>query len=326
MKRDMVRAVFYLHVISERKVYKVLGFSSLYEYAAQAVGLGREQCKAFLRLGARLEDLPQMRRALEHGAITWRKASIIVGEAHQGNEAELIDAAQTLSEAELRSMSRAAKQPSPSARRPECSEATPPRAPQSPQAIPEPRPTLPDNPPAPRPADEVQHVTFRLSPEQYARWSALMGRLKRPKEEVLIEGMERLAMGEAKNVAIGGYLIILNQCQTCGQASQANARGVFEAPKALLEVAQCDGIIEDSSARRRRAIPPRMRRQVLKRDGYQCAATGCSHTNNLEMHHRIPVAQGGESTLDNLVTLCRRCHRRLHENEEALRVANRGPA
>nr|MEE4269534.1 DUF222 domain-containing protein [Candidatus Krumholzibacteria bacterium] len=190
MKRDMVRAVFYLHVISERKVYKVLGFSSLYEYAAEAVGLGREQCKAFLRLGARLEDLPQMRRALEHGAITWRKASIIVGEAHQGNEAELIDAAQTLSEAELRSMSRAAKQPSPSARMPECSDASRP-----PQVIPEPRPTLPDNPPSPRPADEVQHITFRLSPEQYTRWAALMGRVKRPKEEVLIEGMEALAAG-----------------------------------------------------------------------------------------------------------------------------------
>ncbi len=178
----------------------------------------------------------------------------------------------------------------------------------------------------PGPIQNPQYITFKLSPEQYSRWSTLLACQRRSKEEALIAGMEALLGGQPPGRSgDAGYLVIIQHCPACRQATLPGNRGDLAAPRALLEAGQCDGIIQDQEARRRRAVPPRLRRRVLLRDGHRCQAQGCGHSTNLEMHHRRPVARGGQSSLDNLVTLCSRCQRRLHEQEEALRRLNRGP-
>lgn len=53
-----------------------------------------------------------------------------------------------------------------------------------------------------------------------------------------------------------------------------------------------------------------LRTRVLERDCYRC--THCGTTTNLEMHHLIPLSQGGTNHLDNLTTLCHTCHTTLH--------------
>jgi hypothetical protein len=52
-----------------------------------------------------------------------------------------------------------------------------------------------------------------------------------------------------------------------------------------------------------RAIPPRLRRFVLARDG-GCAASGCWSRYRLQPHHITHRAQGGGNHPDNLTTLC----------------------
>lgn len=47
--------------------------------------------------------------------------------------------------------------------------------------------------------------------------------------------------------------------------------------------------------------------EVFKRDGGACVQ--CRRTESLEYDHVIPVSRGGESTIDNLQLLCRRCNR-----------------
>jgi len=55
--------------------------------------------------------------------------------------------------------------------------------------------------------------------------------------------------------------------------------------------------------RRSRVIPGRLRRFVLHRDG-GCTADGCTSRYRLEAHHVVPWSEGGETTPDNLTTLC----------------------
>jgi 5-methylcytosine-specific restriction endonuclease McrA len=55
--------------------------------------------------------------------------------------------------------------------------------------------------------------------------------------------------------------------------------------------------------RRRRAIPARLRRYVLHRDG-GCVADGCDSRYRLQAHHIVPWSEGGRTDPDNLVTLC----------------------
>jgi len=51
-----------------------------------------------------------------------------------------------------------------------------------------------------------------------------------------------------------------------------------------------------------RYIPPRLRTQVLVRDGSSCLR--CGAANDLHVDHIIPVAKGGLTMLSNLQTLC----------------------
>jgi hypothetical protein len=62
---------------------------------------------------------------------------------------------------------------------------------------------------------------------------------------------------------------------------------------------------------RTRTIPPALRRALLHRDR-ACRFPGC-HVRVGEGHHVRHWAQGGPTTLSNLVLLCRRHHRAVHE-------------
>ena len=66
----------------------------------------------------------------------------------------------------------------------------------------------------------------------------------------------------------------------------------------------------DPDAERDRTVPAALRRKVLAREGNACLACGCRH--RLQAHHVVPFSEGGTTTLDNLITLCRRCHTAVH--------------
>jgi Domain of unknown function (DUF222)/HNH endonuclease len=51
------------------------------------------------------------------------------------------------------------------------------------------------------------------------------------------------------------------------------------------------------------ALPPRLRRFVLSRDG-GCTADGCTSRYRLQVHHRTPRSQGGNHHPENLTTQC----------------------
>jgi hypothetical protein len=78
------------------------------------------------------------------------------------------------------------------------------------------------------------------------------------------------------------------------------------------------GIKEDengeplSIGRRSRSIPPPMRRALGARDG-GCRFPGCTNTRFVDGHHIKHWAEGGETSLDNLVLLCRHHHHLVHE-------------
>ena len=50
----------------------------------------------------------------------------------------------------------------------------------------------------------------------------------------------------------------------------------------------------------------RIHERVLERDGHRC--TRCGSSERLEVHHVVPAAEGGPTSLANCVTLCTDCH------------------
>ena len=68
------------------------------------------------------------------------------------------------------------------------------------------------------------------------------------------------------------------------------------------------------------------RNHMFRRDDYTCQKCGEVHRvvnengiplpttdGELDLHHKIPVSKGGTDSPDNLITLCRTCHKEWHK-------------
>jgi len=78
-----------------------------------------------------------------------------------------------------------------------------------------------------------------------------------------------------------------------------------------------------SIGRRSRSIPPPMRRALRIRDS-GCRFPGCINTRFVDGHHIKHWADGGETCLSNLVSLCRHHHHLVHEGGFSCQKSNDG--
>jgi len=61
--------------------------------------------------------------------------------------------------------------------------------------------------------------------------------------------------------------------------------------------------------KKRTAIPDKIKKEVLLRDGYYCRYCGKAVNNDSMVYdHIVPVSRGGLTTIDNLVVSCRTCN------------------
>jgi hypothetical protein len=109
-----------------------------------------------------------------------------------------------------------------------------------------------------------------------------------------------------------------------------------DGPALALDTARrlaCDatiiGLVESADGepldigRKTRSIPPALSRALRARDG-GCRFPGCDRTRFTEGHHVEHWADGGETKLSNLVTLCGFHHRLVHEGGFGLTATDDG--
>jgi 5-methylcytosine-specific restriction endonuclease McrA len=58
-------------------------------------------------------------------------------------------------------------------------------------------------------------------------------------------------------------------------------------------------------------------RQILERDRWRCQ--GCGSMQELQVHHKEFRSHSGDDSVENLITLCERCHKLAHDNGNSLR-------
>ena len=137
-------------------------------------------------------------------------------------------------------------------------------------------------------------------------------------ESFLKHGAEALTGGERHHVVL----------HVDADAFQTRATGRCEledGPAVPLETARrlsCDAsvvrIVENGAGdpldvgRKTRSIPPALRRALRSRD-QGCVFPGCTHKRYVDGHHIQHWAEGGDTKLSNLVSLCRFHHRAVHE-------------
>lgn len=75
-----------------------------------------------------------------------------------------------------------------------------------------------------------------------------------------------------------------------------------------------------------RTVPYALQQRCFKRDHYtcqQCGFVGTPNAGELHADHIIPSAEGGDTTLANLQTLCTPCHKPKIQQEAARGRARR---
>ena len=269
--------------IMEGQLYRELGYSSIHAYGRDALGFSERKLSAFVRMAGALERLPETRRAVEAGELPWTKARELVSVATPANETLWLSDAKRLGRRALE-------------RKVKASRPRPPRKRQDPPAL-----FAAGDPEARREEAEAAaplRVTLNFTPEQYARWEALIEQLRKdgqldPKEELVLDALATRPRGPVKQAAT----VIIRRCPDCGAQAYVTGRGELPAPGGDLP----------------RTLTPALRRKILARDGHRCQGPGCTSTRYLEVHHRKPRANGGTNDPSNLITLCSACHQLHHE-------------
>jgi hypothetical protein len=134
-----------------------------------------------------------------------------------------------------------------------------------------------------------------------------------------------LANGPASSSTADRYQVMVHVTAETSDAAEATNNYLEHGPHVSAETSRriaCDSSIsilhEDRDGqpldigRKSRVIPPAMRRALRARDE-GCRFPGCTNKYFIDGHHIKHWADGGETSLKNLVQLCRHHHRLVHE-------------
>lgn len=142
-------------------------------------------------------------------------------------------------------------------------------------------------------------------------------------------GVARLALSAVDRDDRGDapYQVVVHVDAAVLASDEADGRGHLEdgprLPAETLRRLSCDAAVVAATGeagsdsplhlgRKTRTIPPALRRALRSRDG-GCRYPGCSQRRFVDGHHIVHWGRGGLTELANLLLLCRRHHRLVHE-------------
>ena len=84
-----------------QKLYQELGYSSMYNYATDALKMPRSTAFHYISLTQKLEELPETKKAVESGELGWTKARELVKVATISTEKQWLDRAKKSTRVDL---------------------------------------------------------------------------------------------------------------------------------------------------------------------------------------------------------------------------------
>jgi hypothetical protein len=288
------------------------GPGSCAEWIAWRCGLTPRAAREHVRVAKRLPELPQIRAAFAHGEVSYAKVRALTRVATAESEEELLDLARALTAAELERTVRCYRRVTMTEAREQLENAFL---------------SVSWGP------DGSLELHGRLAPEdgalllralearRDASWKEGRGSAEpRPRRQVSnAEALVAVAdaslehRGEGRS---GGerYQIVVHADETTltddGEGDCELEDGSALAPETARRLA-CDAALV-RNGHRSRTIPGSIRHALRRRDR-GCCFPGCENRRFVDAHHVEHWAKGGETTLDNLLLLCRGHHRMVHE-------------
>jgi hypothetical protein len=113
-------------------------------------------------------------------------------------------------------------------------------------------------------------------------------------------------------------------CLADGTCISAEAARRLSCDCGVVDVIEGEHGVPLSVGRKRRTIPGSMKRALLQRDR-TCRFPGCANRLYLEAHHVVHWADGGDTSLRNLVACCSFHHRYVHDYGCSIELHDDGP-
>jgi len=337
------RAMALLAEFDAREGYREAGFGSTAEWLAWRIGIKAGSARERVRTALALRRLPQTARAMREGALSFSKVRAVTRVATPENEAQLLDFAKAGSAANLERLVKGWKQLD---RRSEVDAEQARFRTRTLSAFvdeagmvvvrgrldPEAGAMLM------KAIDDASDALFRKvtecvssdrpTPEQ--RRADALGLVA---ERALATGFGEGPVSGSKARATGVVLHV--DALTLSESEEPGLSELEDGTRVAAETSRriaCDtgvarlhlgerGEVKWAS-RRRRTVSPSLRRALEARDR-GCRFPGCG-LRFTDAHHIRHWADGGETTLTNLVLLCRRHHRAVHEGGMKVCLAKEG--
>jgi hypothetical protein len=323
--REVSRATHhFLKLLREfdlRQGYKPYGNNDCAEWLNWRCGISRGTAQEKVRVARALWHLPQIDKAFKQGHLSYSKVRAITRVAGERNEAALLEYALSASSADLEAY---------------CSR-------------------LRNGDTDLSPADAKRLHEGRYLTKHYRRDGTGVLTVELPKAslDLVVQALDHVvaqlpedadrsifAAGADALLAIA-QASLLNQVPETALGAQstqvvvhvdnnalAGRGGEADEPLPTIKRMCCDGgivpMLKSSTGeilnvgRKQRAVPTAIKRALVARDR-TCRFPGCHYTRFLDAHHIVHWADGGETSLGNLVLLCTHHHTLLHEGGYQLR-------
>lgn len=308
---------FYLVEMADSGGHQEFGFHSVEDYASNRLGIRPSTAREYMATGRALLELPMIDAAVCDGRLFWSQARLLARIATPETESAWLNwaARRTIREIETQVRGRDKGQ-------------------------------LPTDPARRRIHSAAYRVEGRFSAVQYELWNNARAKLEAERDrpvsdsEMMLEAA-MLVLGTQPDGTVPGrspvnnehFTVVVESPAAGGTLTLRTADGGVpldpETARAILaetghgELAAAIFTGEENRGepapveQRDTPTPPRLRRKVLKRDGFGCRC--CGRKKNLTVHHVIWIIYGGRTVEWNLVTLCEGCHALVHDGKLVIR-------
>jgi hypothetical protein len=285
----------HLGEVDARKLYLPAACSSMIGWCVKVLGMGEQVAFKRIRAARAARRFPVVLEAVAEGRLNLSAVVLVAPVLTEENAAEVVVEVGGMSLAEI-AVALARRAP-----RPDAPTKLEREAEQGSLGV----DLNPVGPPAPASKGKV----VPLAPERFKLEVTLSGEAKAKLERARALMRHRVPSGDLGQVIEGALDVLLEKLE-------ARKLGKVKKPRAARKSGS------------RRHVPAAVRREVVARDGERCSFVGedgrrCDETGFLELDHVVPVAMGGEATVEGVRVLCRSRRAETDGRERGGRVSTR---
>ncbi len=290
------REVELLLQAEETKLYRRMGFPTIYAYIEGVLQYSHHVATERIRVAHELLELPGITDQFRAGELPWTSVRELTRVVTARTENAWLDAVEGKRSTDVQQMVRGKS-----------------------------KGDLPGDPVDPKKIkyrvvfDDVSEEVYQLHKQARMRAGSVTD------DELLRSyAMTSLEPAASEDAGRPRYQRATTTCRACTHSHWVGAgMDVVMTPEDAARVS-CDfehvGDLElDAIERLTSEIPLGKRRKVFVRDKFRCAVPGCRSCRHLEVHHIVRRADGGDHQLSNLILLCDGHHTLLHDGVISIR-------